>query len=386
MKLAIFSDTYLPEVNGVAKTLGRLCSYLEKSKIEYRLFAPQYEGKMSEKAVTRFSGFNFPAYPESRISLPDYSLISTELDSFKPDLIHIATPFSIGLCGLKYAKSRKVPVVSSYHTNYSQYLGYFKLKFLEEVSWNYLKWFHSQCRKNYCPSRNTLNMLQVRGIQNLELWSRGVNTEAFSPAFRSNELRKSLRIDDRLVFLYVGRISAEKDIDILPEVIRKLSLKFSDDVHFLFAGDGPYSSVIRELSLPNTTFLGFVEGHELSKLYASSDIFIFPSSTETFGNVVLEAMASGLPVIGCSEGGVSDNLFDGYNGIVCRQRNTNDFYEACIKLAEDRIYARKLSQNALEHTSDISWDSIFEKLINSYAQIVKEASGLCSEAMKIKTA
>ena len=386
MKIAIFSDTYLPEVNGVAKTIGRLCSYLEKNNIEYRIFVPRYKGTKNEETVIRLPALNLPAYPESKISLPDYPHISKELDSFRPELIHVTTPFSIGLCGLKYAKSRKIPLVSSYHTNYSQYLGYFKLKFLEEASWNYLKWFHSQCQKNYCPSRNTMNMLKIRGIQNLEIWSRGINTKAFSPAFRNDILRKNLGIADKLVFLYAGRISPEKDIDILPEVIRRLSLKYSDHIHFLFAGDGPYLGTMKELSLPNTTFLGFVQGQELSRLYASSDIFIFPSSTETFGNVILEAMASGLPVIGCNDGGVSDNLFGGFNGMVCKLRNEDDFYNACVKLAEDREYARRLSRNALMHTLDMSWDKIFEKLINSYAQIINEASEQNNDMLKIKIA
>lgn len=372
MKVAIFTDTYLPEINGVANTLGKLKAYFDDNRIEYKFFAPQYQDTKDEKGVIRLSSLRFLPNPESRVSFPHYFLIEKELDSFKPDIIHVTTPFSIGLCGLKYAKSKNVPIVSSYHTNFPQYLRYFKLEFLEQLIWNYFIWFHSQCRKNYCPSKDTLNTLRQKGIENLEIWSRGISSEAFSPQFRDLSFRMELGIHHKLVFLYVGRISPEKDIDILPDIIKELSSKYPSSVHFLFAGDGTYLDTMKGLSLPNTTFLGFVKGRELAKLYASSDIFLFPSSTETFGNVILEAMASGLPVIGCSEGGVSDNLICGYNGIACRPRNSDDFLAACNKLVADEDYAYELSKNALQHTSAIRWENIFGALVASYKEVLGE--------------
>jgi glycosyltransferase involved in cell wall biosynthesis len=221
MKVAIFTDTYLPEVNGVAKTLGRLTGYMYENGIEYRVFAPSYRNAVQDKSVVRFPSFNFLLYPESKISIPLYAEIRKELNHFKPDIIHVATPFGIGLCGLKYANAEKIPMVSSYHTNYSQYLEYFNLKLFEQISWKYLKWFHKQSRINYCPSYSAISLLKGKGIENLELWSRGINTVAFSPVYRDIEFRRKLNCADKIVFLYVGRISPEKDIDILLSTAKK---------------------------------------------------------------------------------------------------------------------------------------------------------------------
>lgn len=376
MKVAIFTDTYLPEVNGVAKTLGRFTDYMNENGIEYRVFAPCYGNADQDRSVMRFPSINFLLYPNSKISFPLYSQIKEELNHFRPDIIHVATPFCIGLCGLIYAKAENIPMVSSYHTNFSQYLEYFNLKLFEQISWKYLKWFHKQSRINYCPSYNTISLLKDKGIENLELWSRGVNTEIFSPIYRDITFRRKLNIVNKIVFLYAGRISPEKDVDILLSTVKQLNEKYLSKIHFLVAGGGPYLDTLKKCNLPNMTLLGFVEGLELSKVYASSDIFIFPSSSETFGNVILEAMASGLPVVACKEGGISDNLIDGYNGIACRKRNIDDFYDACEKLINDFQLTRELGLNGLKHTADLNWNRIFEKLIASYLNVISNSKSM----------
>lgn len=374
MKVAIFTDTYLPEVNGVAKTLGQLAGYLNSKGIAYRIFAPEYGETQAENNTIRFFSLPFLIYPQSRVAFPDGMRIAKELENFDPDIIHVITQFGIGLAGLKYAKENNIPAVSTYTTNFSQYLYYFRLKALENISWKYLKWFHNQSVRSFCPSYKTISLLQEKGINNPDLWSRGINTNAFSPRYRDVEFREKLGINDKTVILYAGRISPEKDLDILLHTAEKLNEKYISQIHFLLAGDGPYLEEIRKRSIPNLTALGFIKGQELSRAYASSDIFMFPSTSETFGNVILEAMASGLPVIASPEGGIADNLIDGYNGISCKKRNIEDYYEAASRLIEDRKLAKRLAANGIEHTADRKWEKIFDKLINDYYEIVSENS------------
>ncbi|MFZ5968134.1 MAG: glycosyltransferase family 4 protein [Bacillota bacterium] len=370
MKIAIFTDTYLPQINGVTKTLNKLIHYFEAHNIDYRVFAPQDGIEAYNNKIKRFFSFKFILYPECRVALPNYLSIVEQLKDFRPDIIHVVTPFNLGLCGLKYAKDCNIPLVSSYHTNIPQYLEYFNLKFLVNASWRFFKWFHSQCEKNYCPSKNTMELLAEQGIENLEIWSRGIDTAKFSPQLRNKDLRKQYNIDDKIVFLYVGRMSPEKDLDILMNVARKLNHNFKDSVHFMMVGDGPMTRELKEQAPENMTFTGFLKGNELAEMYASSDVFLFPSSTETYGNVVIEAMASGLPVIACNAGGITDNLVDGYNGLACGVRNEKEFYRAAEMLVNDKRMRNHLAETARNYTLEMNWDYVFQKLVNSYQEVV----------------
>ena len=371
MKVAIFTDTFLPQINGVTKTLDRLLKFFEECNIDYRVFAPLDGNEIYNNKIIHFFSFRFFLYPECRVSLPNYISIIEKLNDFKPDLIHIITPFNIGLCGLSYAKSNHIPLVSSYHTNIPQYLEYFNLKLLENVSWNFFKWFHNQCDKNYCPSQTTLDLLKSKGIENLEIWGRGIDIEKFSPELRDHDYRKELHIQNKIVILYVGRMSPEKDLDEFMEVVEKLNGKYENKIHFLMVGDGPMLGQLKIDAPQNMTFTGFMHGKELSKLYASSDVFFFPSSTETYGNVILEAMASGLSVVACDAGGVSQNLKDGYNSLACGIRNVDEFYRALESVITNADLRKELGENGRQYTLQMGWREIFQKLTASYEQVIR---------------
>lgn len=371
MKVAIFTDTFLPQINGVTKTLSKYIEYMEKEQIDYRIFAPEDRDYEYDNKTITFYSIKFFLYPECRLALPNYFSIVKELDSFKPDIIHVVTPFNIGLCGYKYAKANNIPIVSSYHTNIPQYLNYFNLGVLENAAWNFFRWFHNNCEKNYCPSNSTLELLNKKGIKNLEIWGRGISTNKFSPKHRDAEMRKALGIDNKLVFLYVGRMSAEKDLDIFIDIVYRINKQYKDKVHFLMVGDGPILREIKDKAPENMTFTGFKQGEELSKIYASSDVFLFTSSTETYGNVILEAMASGLPVIACYEGGIKENLIDGYNGIACRVRNIDDFYNGSVKMIDDKNLRLNIKSNGLKYASTKSWDNVFDGLLNSFKEVIR---------------
>lgn len=380
MKVALFTDTYLPQINGVTKTLEKYVEYMEKNDIEYRIFAPVDGDKEYNNNIIRFFSFKFFLYPDCRVSLPNYFSVSKELDEFKPDIIHVVTPFNIGLCGLTYAKSHQIPLVSSYHTNISQYLEYFHLKFLTNISWDFFRWFHKHCKKNYCPSQVTYKLLESEGIKDLAIWGRGIDAIKFSPDNRDVDYRKLLNIDDKLVFLYVGRISPEKDLDIFMETAKKLNKKYMDKIHFLMVGNGPLYNEVKENILPNMTLTGFLQGEDLTKAYASSDIFMFPSPTETYGNVILEAMASGLSTIACYAGGIKENLIDEHNGLACNEKSKEDFYNAAERMIVNSALREKIAQTGRIYCLKRNWNNIFDKLFNSYKEVVENASANSSDS------
>lgn len=375
MKILYFTDTYLPQINGVTNTLEKLGKYLQGNETEYKIFAPYYDYKASlleDPHIHRFNSISLPAYPECRLSLPFYYNLCQLADKFNPDIIHLMTPVGLGITGLRYAQERNLPVVSSYTTSFDEYLKYYKLDFLNPILWTLFKWFHNSCKINFCPSKDTMNGLKYKGIKNLKIWSRGIDTETFSPSYRSEELRFKLNIQNKISILYVGRLAKEKDLDILMESIKILNNKYYNHIRFIIAGDGPYGNVLIKESPDNVSFTGYLTGTELSSLYSSCDIFAFPSSTETFGNVVLEAMASGLPVVGVKSGGVLDSIIDGYNGLLCTPRDSISFSECISSFLKDPEMLRRLGNNARNYSLKKSWNSIFNMLTYDYRILLKE--------------
>jgi glycosyltransferase involved in cell wall biosynthesis len=369
MKILYFTDTYLPQVNGVTNTLDKLARYMDNNKIGYMFFAPYYEDSSSifeEKNIRRFKSISLPAYPECRLSIPFYSNLCRIADKFKPDIVHLMTPAGLGLAGLRYAQDRGLPVVSSFTTSFDVYLKYYKLGFLNNLIWSFFKWFHNSCSINFCPSLDTSQMLKSKGIKNVKLWSRGIDTDIFNPTRRSEDLRNSFNAEGKITFLYVGRLAPEKDLDILMESIRQINYLYPDKAQFVIAGDGPSAAQLRRSAPGNVIFTGYLKGEKLSSLYASCDVFAFPSSTETFGNVVLEAMASGLPVVAVNSGGVKDSIINGYNGFLCNPRDTKNFTDAVSRFIDDKTLINKMSSNAREYTIKKSWNSIYDQLVSDY--------------------
>ncbi len=370
MRVAIFTDTYLPQINGVSKTLYKLKQYLDKEEIEYRFFVPGNDLKadLIQNIIT-FQSFNFFLYPDCKIALPNNQMIKNVLSKFKPDLIHCTTPFSLGLTGMKYAKDNNIPLVSSYHTSFDKYLEHYKLQFLEKPLWHFFRWFHSYCEINFCPSEETRKELKKQGINNIEIWGRGIDTQKFSTNYYSAEYRKNLGVVDENILLYVGRIAAEKELDVLLAAVKILNRK-KLNYKLLLVGDGPIRARLESLQLPNVIFTGYKSGEELQTIYASADLFLFPSSSETYGNVILEAMASGLPVIAPFAGGVKENLIHQYNGLAFQAGDAEDMAIAAERLLKDNQLKLHLRDNALQHSLSKSWDSVFKNLFAHYQLII----------------
>jgi len=365
VRIAFFTDTFCPQINGVTNTLNKLIEYLSDNNYDYLFFAPDYETDETNSKIIRFKGIRPHLYPDCRLALPQYSAVKQALQSFRPDIIHIVTELGIGYIGLKAARELKIPIIMSYHTNFDRYLKYYDLECFNKLLLTYMRWFHGFALKNLCPSYDTINDLKKQGYQNLDIWSRGIDCKMFSPCKRSESLRQQLNIGQRLAFLYVGRISAEKGLNTLLESIKRANKKYKNKICFVFTGDGPYIAELKSSGYDNLIFTGFKRGEELAKIYASCDAFVFPSGTETFGNVVLEAMASGLPVVCVDSGGITD-FTNEQNAVICKYNDAKSISSGIKRLAESKNLRKKLSEQSLKTAAERSWSSVFDSLINNY--------------------
>jgi len=370
MKVAIFTDTFAPDVNGVARTLKRFTDHLAKRGHEFRVFAPESTNDhLFSNNIHRFTSFPFFLYPECRLALPNMLQIKAELIRFQPDIIHIATPFNVGLCGLHYAKKLNIPLVGSYHTDFDQYLEYYDLQIFSKLLWKYMHWFHRPFQKIFVPSPFTLEQLKRHGFTNLYIWSRGVDCHLFHPNYDKLEVRQKYQIKEKFILSYVGRLAPEKDIETLLKIMNNLSDDVSDKVHWIIVGDGPSKEEMKQKAPRNITFTGYLNGEELAKVYAASDLFVFPSPTETFGNVVLEALASGTPAIGANSGGVKNIIKHDQTGILCEPKNTEQFIEA-IQYLLNSTKRIQMGHDARKYALSQTWEQILDGLIKEYEEVI----------------
>ncbi|MFC0274236.1 glycosyltransferase family 4 protein [Metabacillus herbersteinensis] len=367
MRVAIFTDTFAPDVNGVARTLKRFTDYLESKGYEFKVFAPESTNdSLFSSHIHRFASLPFFLYPECRLALPNMVQVKTELQRFKPDIIHVATPFNIGFCGLHYAKKLNIPVVGSYHTDFDQYLEYYDLQFFSKFLWKYMHWFHRPLRKIFVPSQETLEQLRKQGFMNLRIWGRGVDCSLFHPNYNLAEVREAYQIKEKFILSYVGRLAPEKDIETLMKLTTQLPENIRDNVHWLIVGDGPLKEEMMKSSPENMTFAGYLNGVNLAKVYASSDLFVFPSPTETFGNVVLEAHAAGTPVIGANSGGVKNIIQQGKTGFLCEPKNIDQFSTAIHTILTNETLQKDMGNNAHAYALTQTWSQIFDGLLKEY--------------------
>ncbi|MBD1380221.1 glycosyltransferase family 4 protein [Metabacillus arenae] len=371
MRIAIFTDTYAPDVNGVARTLKRFADHLEKEGYEFKIFAPEgSRDTLFSSHIHRFASLPFFLYPECRLALPNMIQAKSELVRFNPDIIHIATPFNIGLCGLHYAKKLNIPVVGSYHTDFDQYLEYYDLQFFSKFLWKYMHWFHKPLERIFVPSHETFNQLHHRGFNNLRIWGRGVDCELFHPRYDQKEVRDSFQIKEKYILSYVGRLAPEKDVTTLMTIAKQLPEALKKQVRWLIVGDGPSKQDMIKEAPENMTFAGYLNGENLAKIYSASDLFVFPSPTETFGNVVLEALASGTPVVGANSGGVKNIIQQGKSGFLCKPQDTNQFIQSIQQLLNHSSLKTEMSLHARQYAITKTWDQILGDLLKEYEQVL----------------
>lgn len=374
MKIAIFTDTFFPQINGVSHTLNKMQQFMIQNNIEYRFFIPCYDERTAHSSssnIISFPNIPFFLYPECKFSFPSIKVIHQVIASFQPDLIHVITPFPIGFIGAQYAKIYDIPLVCSYHTDFPSYLKFYRLTFLEEMIWKFFKWFHSYSNLNLVPSTETAQQLKQKGINDIQIWSRGIDCNDFSPVKRNEEVRKQYGIEDEFVLLYVGRLAVEKELDVL---LKAVQILYTNKMNFkiLFVGEGPLSEELKASQIPNIIYTGYKQKEELQQIYAASDLFVFPSRYETYGNAVLEAMASGLPVIAPFSGGIKENLINGYNGLIFEAGNWIDFAEKIQQLYQEPTLIKEMRIHAREHALRRNWKDVFAKLFTDYQKVIDD--------------
>lgn len=377
MRLALFTDTFAPEINGVARTLERWSDYLRERDVPCLVFAPDPAAATAREAspfVERFASLPFFLYPECRLALPNPLHVRRALEAFKPTTIHVATPFNMGLFGIHYAKKHRIPLVASYHTHFDRYLAFYNIQWMVKMLWRYINWFHADCRSIFVPSKSTLQDLKERGWdeKRLEVWTRGVDTKSYHPNVNKTRLLAEHGLEgSRYIVFYAGRLAPEKNVDVAVAAFAKFRRDVCQDAALVIAGDGPSMENLKEQALHAgipVRFLGFTAMPELQQWYAAADVFLFPSPTETFGNVVLEAMACGTPVICADTGGVVDTVRHEWNGLRCEPGSVDSFSGALERLYRDEGLRNKFMARGLAHSMRQSWDVIFDGLLAKFEE------------------
>jgi glycosyltransferase involved in cell wall biosynthesis len=317
----------------------------------------------------------FPPYPEIRVAAPSYGVVANVVRRFKPDLVHSATEFMIGRLGQIAARRSGVVQLSSYHTDFSRYTEAYGLSWLRQPVSRYIARFHRRSARVFTPSGPACDDLRSLGVTDVEVWGRGVDIHAFSPERRSRSLRAAHGVDHSVVFLHVGRLAAEKGVErIVRAFIRAKQMLPAGAARLIIAGAGPEDAALRHLSGLDVLFLGVLDRERaLPRLYASSDAFLFSSLTETLGLVVLEAMASGLPVIAPPAGGVADHLRHEVNGIAVPPNDVDAMASAIVDLTLDVARRRRLASGARHTALALDWEAELDRLDASYRTVLESA-------------
>ncbi len=383
MRIALFSEVYWPMVSGVGVTLRSLTGALEARGHEVRVYTATYrapDGTPVPPEVHQSPSVPLFLYPDVQWAFPRHRDLVRDLERFAPDVTHVATEWAMGLAGLKASRQLGIPLVSSAHTDYEKYAARYGVEWAWRMGWTYLKWFYGKTSRVLCPSRVFEAYLRSRGIKHTGLWTRGIDTEVFNPRHRSTGYRDLFGVGpDDLLVTYVGRLAAEKDLTILLDAWGNLGSR-RGKAQLVLVGQGPMVGEIHARKIPGVHLTGLLRGQDLSEAYASSDIFAFPSTTETFGNVALEAMASGLAPVVASAGGMLDFCEDGRNALMVRPGSTTHFGEQLARVLNDAALRQQLIVGALETAKGRRWDAIWDGVTRVYTDAAAGAGRLLTRA------
>lgn len=368
LRLALFTDTFAPQRNGVARTLERLVSAIEARGGEVRIETVEDLGAEPDARVVRWPSAPLWASPQLRMSAPLRAEVTAGLKKWQPTLVHATTPFGIGLAGRAVAKAMRIPLVTSYHTAFGENLSYAGLSVLDRASWPYLRWFHNSGRRTFAPSRHVASRLLAEGFRDLRVWGRGVDPLRFHPRFRAADMRAAMGADaNDFVVAYVGRIAPEKQLPLAISAMRGVIDRHAE-VRFAIAGDGPALAECQAMAPGRTWFAGSLSGEALASFYASADCFVFPSTTETFGNVVLEAMASGLPVIAPNLGATLE-LANRDTAQLFSAGDVASLSEAIERVRSDAPRRESLRAEGQRVAQARTWDAIWDGLFREYLEV-----------------
>lgn len=376
LRVAVVSETYPPEVNGVARTVARIVEGLHARGHDLQVVRPRQTAQAAtprqrlEEILVR--SMPIPRYPELRMGLPSKRALVRLWSEHRPDIVHIATEGPLGWSALSAASYLRLPVSSDFRTNFHAYTLHYGLSWLHRPMAAYLRKFHNRAHCTMVPTEGLRQELMAAGFERLQVLARGVDTELFDPERRSPALRRDWGAQpDDLVVACVGRLAMEKNLQLLIDSFRAIE-NIRPDARLVLVGDGPMRGEL-QLACPQARFAGQRGGEDLAQHYASADLFLFPSLTETFGNVTTEALASGLPVVAFDYAAAGQLIRHGSNGLLARVGDAPAFVGAALQAARDNALRKRMGLQARHTALKLGWDPVVERFENVLNQLVPRA-------------
>lgn len=375
LRIAIVTETFPPEVNGVAMTLGRIVEGLLHRGHAVQVVRPRQVREAAPAARTGLDhvlskGIALPMYGELRFGLPSKSRLMRLWREQRPDVVHVVTEGPLGWSAVAAARALQLPVTSSFHTNFHSYSQHYGMGILKAPIDSYLRKLHNRTLATLVPTRAMQQALEQRGYHNVTLLSRGVATDLYTSAKRSEALRQSWGVaPDGLVVLHVGRLAKEKNVSTVLAAFRAIQERVPA-AKLVLVGDGPLRASL-QAACPGAVFAGIQKGEDLAAHYASGDLFLFPSMTETFGNVVPEALASGLAVVAYSHAAAGELIHNGHSGVLVALGEELDFVHTAAQLAADPQRLHHLRQRAPHSVAHMGWDRIYDSFVATLVGVVE---------------
>ncbi len=366
LRVAIVAESFLPAVNGVTNSVLRVIEHLRRHGHEVIVIAPgPGEARYGDVEVVRVRAFDLPGYVDLRVGLPKLRM-GAILRDFAPDVVHLAAPTVLGAAGVRAAGKLGIPTVAVFQTDLAGFARRHGLGRMGDGIWNYIRWLHEQADVTLAPSTASVWALQARGVNRVHLWSRGVDLERFNPAHRSDELHRILAPNREVLVGYIGRLAKEKQVE------RLAPLCDIPGVRVVVGGDGPEQLAL-EAALPGAAFLGFQAGHDLSRLFATLDVFVHTGVDETFCQALQEAMASGVANVAPSAGGPLDLVRHRHTGFFWSPEAPETLVGAVAELAGDAELRRRLGAAARADAEQRPWGSVLDELVGYYRSVATAA-------------
>ncbi len=366
--MALFSGNYNYVRDGANQALNRLVEYLLRQGVKVRVYSPTVENPAFEPTgdVVSIPSFPIPGRSEYRMPLAIPARVRRDLDEFKPNVVHVSSPDLVGHRAVTWARRHRIAAVASVHTRFDTYLAYYHLQALEPLARGIMRRFYHRCEVVMAPAESTAAVLRAQRMnRDVTIWARGIDRDQFNPERRDTAWRRSIGIgDDEMVIAFLGRIVMEKGLDVFADAIHAFAPRGLKH-RVLVIGEGPARPWF-EQQLPDAIFTGQLTGNDLSRAFASSDVFLNPSMTETFGNVTLEAMACALPVIAADASGTTNLVRDRYTGTLVDGAEPEEFADALEAYARDPQLRRRHGDAALAVAATMDWDSINSTVVRAY--------------------
>lgn len=382
LRVAIVTETYAPEINGVAMTLERLTQGLLARGHSVELVRPRQQNEANGTDSRSDASFNeilvqgipIPGYAGLKFGLPASNRLQQRWQQQRPDIVHVVTEGPLGMSAVKTAQRLKLPLTSSFHTNFHRYSKHYGFGWLRGLIASHLRRMHNRTAATFVPTHALAAELGADGFANLRVMARGVDTALFNPLRRSRALRGEWGLGEHdLAVLYVGRLAAEKNLGLVLEAFKAIAEQHPT-ARLIFVGDGPLAGKLRQ-QCPHAIFCGSQRGEMLASHYASGDIFLFPSLTETFGNVTTEALASGLGVVAYAHAAAAELIHHQHNGITVAAGDGEGYVHAAVALANDHALLQAIRQQASISMQDLDWQHIIDTFAATLRSVVNHPVG-----------